>query len=74
MNAHPHLAVKIFDPKLQDGVHEWHGERKIVKEGDKIYLEGTTVLVGRRVPFFFISLHGQVTQVKKNVIQCRQSR
>ena len=44
---HLYLAVKILDPKLQDGVHEWHGGRKIVKEGDKIYLEGTTVLVGR---------------------------
>ena len=42
-----YLAVKFFDPKLQDGVHEWHGGRKIVKEGDKIYLEGTTTLVGR---------------------------
>ena len=48
-----YLAVKFFDPKLQDGVHEWHGGRKIVKEGDKIYLEGTTILAGRRAPFFF---------------------
>jgi N-acetylglucosamine-6-phosphate deacetylase len=52
MNAHLYLAVKILDPNLQDGVHEWHGGRKIIKEGDKIYLEGTTILVGRRVLFF----------------------
>ena len=52
MNAHLYLAIKILDPKLQDGVHEWHGGRKIVKEGDKIYLEGTTTLVGRQVLFF----------------------
>ena len=50
MSAHLYQAVKILDPKLQDGVHEWHSGRKIVKEGDKIYLEGTTILAGRRVP------------------------
>ena len=49
MNAHvlSNLALKILDPKLQDGVHEWLGGRKIVKEGDRIYLEGTTTLAGR---------------------------
>jgi hypothetical protein len=63
MNAHLYLAVKILDPKLQDGVHEWHGGRKIVKEGDKIYLEGTTILVGRRAPYTLIftsPLHGRL--------------
>jgi len=39
-------AMKILDPKLQDGVHEWWGGRKFVKEGDRLYLEGTTTLAG----------------------------
>ena len=42
-----YLALKILDPNLQDGVHEWLSGRKIVKEGDKIYLEGTNTLAGR---------------------------
>ena len=72
MNTHLYLAVKILDPNLQDGVHEWHGGRKIVKEGDKIYLEGTTILAGRRAPCYFSSpLHGRLL---KDVIQCCQSR
>lgn len=41
------LAMKILDPKLQDGVYEWRGERKLVKQGDRLYLEGTTTLAGR---------------------------
>jgi N-acetylglucosamine-6-phosphate deacetylase len=61
---HLYLAVKILDPKLQDGVHEWHGGRKIVKEGDKIYLEGTTVLVGRRAPYILIFLLGWLLKVE----------
>jgi len=39
-------AMKILDPKLQDGVHEWQGGRKFVKEGERLYLEGTTTLAG----------------------------
>ncbi|KAF8806561.1 carbohydrate esterase family 9 protein [Phlegmacium glaucopus] len=39
-------AMKILDPNLQDGVHEWRGARKLVKEGDRLYLEGTTTLAG----------------------------
>lgn len=46
-NAHVYLGMKILDPKLQDGVHEWRGGRKFVKEGDKLYLERTTTLAGR---------------------------
>jgi len=42
-----YLAMKILDPKLQDGVHEWRGGRRLVKEGDRLYLEGTTTLAGR---------------------------
>jgi N-acetylglucosamine-6-phosphate deacetylase len=46
-NIYVYLAMKILDPKLQDGVHEWQGGRKFVKEGDRLCLEGTTTLAGR---------------------------
>ncbi|KAF8653304.1 hypothetical protein AX16_004004 [Volvariella volvacea WC 439] len=39
-------AMKILDPNLQDGVHEWRDGKRFVKEGDKLYLEGTQTLAG----------------------------
>lgn len=39
-------AMKILDPNLKDGVHEWRDGRRFYKEGDKLYLEGTTTLAG----------------------------
>ncbi|KAJ7188696.1 carbohydrate esterase family 9 protein [Mycena filopes] len=39
-------AMKILDPNLRDGVHEWRDGKKFVKEGDKLYLEGTNTLAG----------------------------
>lgn len=42
-----HAAMKILDPNLQDGVYEWREGTRYVKEGDKLYLEGTTTLAGR---------------------------
>ncbi|KAK0190972.1 carbohydrate esterase family 9 protein [Armillaria mellea] len=39
-------AMKILDPHLQDGVHEWRDGKRFVKEGDKLYLEGTNTLAG----------------------------
>ncbi len=41
--------MKILDPHLQDGVHEWRDGKRFVKEGDKLYLEGTNTLAGRCV-------------------------
>jgi N-acetylglucosamine-6-phosphate deacetylase len=41
------IAQKILDPNLRDGVHEWRDEQRFVKEGDKLYLEGTNTLAGR---------------------------
>jgi N-acetylglucosamine-6-phosphate deacetylase len=38
--------MKILDPHLKDGIHEWRDGKKLVKEGDKLYLEGTTTLAG----------------------------
>ncbi|KAI0079822.1 Metallo-dependent hydrolase [Panus rudis PR-1116 ss-1] len=39
-------AMKILDPNLHDGVHEWRDGKRFVKEGDKLYLEGTDTLAG----------------------------
>ncbi|PSR77942.1 hypothetical protein PHLCEN_2v7642 [Hermanssonia centrifuga] len=39
-------AMKILDPNLKDGVHEWRDGKRFVKEGDKLYLEGTDTLAG----------------------------
>jgi N-acetylglucosamine-6-phosphate deacetylase len=42
--------MKILDPHLKDGVHEWRDGKRFVKEGVKLYLEGTDTLAGRCVP------------------------
>ncbi|KAJ7018349.1 carbohydrate esterase family 9 protein [Mycena alexandri] len=39
-------AMKVLDPSLRDGVHEWRDGKRFVKEGDKLYLEGTNTLAG----------------------------
>ncbi|KAH8828360.1 Metallo-dependent hydrolase [Flagelloscypha sp. PMI_526] len=39
-------AMRILDPDLQDGIHEWRDGKRFVKEGDKLYLEGTDTLAG----------------------------
>ncbi|KAI0827641.1 Metallo-dependent hydrolase [Trametes gibbosa] len=39
-------AMKILDPHLKDGVHEWRDGKRFVKAGDKLYLEGTDTLAG----------------------------
>lgn len=41
------IAMKILDPNLRDGLHEWRDGKRFVKEGDKLYLEGTNTLAGR---------------------------
>ena len=41
--------MKILDPNLKDGVHEWRDGKRFVKEGDRLYLEGTDTLAGRSV-------------------------
>lgn len=45
-------AMKILDPHLNDGVHEWRDGKRFVKEGAKLYLEGTDTLAGRCVAHF----------------------
>ncbi|KAA1476475.1 hypothetical protein DENSPDRAFT_785150, partial [Dentipellis sp. KUC8613] len=39
-------VMKILDPNLKDGVHEWRDGKRFVKEGFKLYLEGTDTLAG----------------------------
>ncbi|KAF8483756.1 hypothetical protein DFH94DRAFT_723967 [Russula ochroleuca] len=38
--------MKILDPHLKDAVHKWRDGKRFVKEGVKLYLEGTDTLVG----------------------------
>ncbi|KAF9486026.1 Metallo-dependent hydrolase [Pholiota conissans] len=39
-------AMKVLDPHLKDGVHEWRDGRRFVKEGDSLFVEGTRTLAG----------------------------
>jgi N-acetylglucosamine-6-phosphate deacetylase len=39
--------MKILDPNLKDGIHEWRDGQRFIKEDDKLYLEGTSILAGR---------------------------
>ncbi|TFK23162.1 Metallo-dependent hydrolase [Coprinopsis marcescibilis] len=39
-------AMKILDPNLKDGIHEWRDGKRFVKEGERLYLEGTNTLAG----------------------------
>jgi N-acetylglucosamine-6-phosphate deacetylase len=39
-------AMKILDPHLADGVHEWRDGQMFVKDGDRLFLEGTDTLAG----------------------------
>ncbi|KAF8963676.1 carbohydrate esterase family 9 protein [Flammula alnicola] len=39
-------AMKILDPNLQDGVHEWRDGKRFFKKGESLYIEGTTTLAG----------------------------
>lgn len=63
-------AMKILDPHLKDGVHEWRDGKRFVKEGDKLYLEGTDTLAGRSVHHPFSILSYPLTQSA----QCRHTR
>ena len=54
--------MKILDPHLKDGVHEWRDGKRFVKEGVKLYLEGTDTLAGRYVlcrPVYAVLTTGQ---------------
>ena len=57
-------AMKILDPNLKDGVHEWRDGKRFVKSGDKLYLEGTDTLAGRCV----LSLLSSTTDVDADIV------
>ncbi|KAF8507798.1 Metallo-dependent hydrolase [Hysterangium stoloniferum] len=39
-------AMPMLDPHLCDGLHDWRDNRRLVKEGVKLYIEGTDILAG----------------------------
>ncbi|CAE6454854.1 unnamed protein product [Rhizoctonia solani] len=39
-------AMSMLDPHLPDGVHEWRDGKRLVKSGDKLFIEGTDTLAG----------------------------
>ncbi|KAG9076103.1 hypothetical protein FRC06_009701, partial [Ceratobasidium sp. 370] len=39
-------AMSMLDPHLPDGVHEWRDGKRLVKNGDKLFIEGTDTLAG----------------------------
>lgn len=45
------VAQKILDPHLKDGIHEWRDGKRFVKDGDRLFIEGTNTLAGRSVVF-----------------------
>ena len=55
---YPILAMKILDPNMPDGTYDWRDGRRVVKEGVRLYIEGTDTLAGR---YAFILLRFQST-------------
>ncbi|ELU40955.1 n-acetylglucosamine-6-phosphate deacetylase [Rhizoctonia solani AG-1 IA] len=39
-------TMSMLDPHLPDGVHEWRDGKRLVKSGDKLFIEGTDTLAG----------------------------
>ncbi|KAF8342708.1 Metallo-dependent hydrolase [Cantharellus anzutake] len=39
-------AMSFLDPHLPDGHHDWRDGRRVVKHGDKLFIEGTDTLAG----------------------------
>ncbi|GJJ10848.1 hypothetical protein Clacol_005076 [Clathrus columnatus] len=39
-------AMPMLDPHLEDGLHDWRDNRRLIKEGVKLYIEGTDTLAG----------------------------
>jgi N-acetylglucosamine-6-phosphate deacetylase len=47
--------MSMLDPSMPDGVHNWRDGKRILKEGDKLYIEGTDTLAGSYVASFTFS-------------------
>jgi len=39
-------AMPMLDPHLHDGLHDWRDGRRLIKEGVRLYIEGTDTLAG----------------------------
>jgi len=39
-------AMPMIDPHLKDGVYDWREGKRVIKEGAKLYIEGTDTLAG----------------------------
>ena len=68
--AHYEIAMKILDPNLKDGVHEWRDGKRFVKEGVKLYLEGTDTLAGRHVLHLLLASRSLTLRL----LQCYHAR
>ncbi|ORY85960.1 hypothetical protein BCR35DRAFT_277635 [Leucosporidium creatinivorum] len=42
-------AMSLMDPRLPDGKHEWRDGRYIVRDGLRLYIEGTSTLAGSAI-------------------------
>ena len=38
--------MKILDPNMPNGVYDWRYGRRVVKDGVRLYIEGTDTLAG----------------------------
>ncbi|KAH7107077.1 Metallo-dependent hydrolase [Auriculariales sp. MPI-PUGE-AT-0066] len=43
-------AQPMLDPNLPDGAYEWRYGKRLVKDGHKLYIEGTDTLAGSVIP------------------------
>jgi hypothetical protein len=46
------IAMPMLDPHKPDGVYDWRDGKRLVKSGEKLYIEGTDTLAGRHVHYF----------------------
>lgn len=55
-SAHPKGCILVtdaqpmLDPNLKDGAYDWRYGKRLVKEGHKLYVEGTDTLAGSVIP------------------------
>lgn len=52
-------AMHLLAPDLANGIHNWRDGKRLIKEGLKLYIEGTDTLAGRFVfnSFFELQQH-----------------
>lgn len=43
--------MPMLDPHKPDGVYDWRDGKRLVKTGEKLYIEGTDTLAGRQVHY-----------------------